>query len=86
VGRPPVRASGRRDRRGHDGDLVRARLLRPKATADAVCGYLFLAGLFLGRPGAPPGSVFFGAVSLALALGVRIQIAPAIGLAAWRSR
>jgi hypothetical protein len=53
----------------------------PKPTADAVCSYFFLASIFLARPGAGARSVFLGGASLMLALGLRIQILPAAGLA-----
>lgn len=53
----------------------------PKATADAVCGYLLIAGLYLARPSAPSRAVFAAGVSLAMALAVRVQIAPAACLA-----
>jgi phosphatidylinositol glycan class B len=53
----------------------------PKPTADAVCGYFFIASLFLARPGAPARSIFLGGAGLMFALGLRIQIAPAIGVA-----
>lgn len=53
----------------------------PKPTADAVCSYFFLAALFLARPGAGARSMFVGGASLMIALGLRVQISPAIGLA-----
>ena len=53
----------------------------PKPTADAVGGYLLLLGLFLARPAARPAAVLLAGLSLILALAIRIQIAPAVGLA-----
>lgn len=52
----------------------------PKPTADAVCVYLFIAGIFLGRPAARNAAVAAAGAMLIIALGVRMQIAPAIGL------
>ena len=53
----------------------------PKATADAVCSYFLLAGLYLARPGAPPLAAFAAGFSLILALALRVQIAPAVAIA-----
>jgi 4-amino-4-deoxy-L-arabinose transferase-like glycosyltransferase len=53
----------------------------PKATADAVCSYFLLAGLYLCRREARPAAVCAGGFSLLLALALRIQIAPAVALA-----
>ena len=53
----------------------------PKPSPDAVSGYFFLAALFLARPGAGAGAVYLAGLSLMLALGVRLQIAPAVGIA-----
>ena len=53
----------------------------PKATADAVCSYVLLAGLFLSRPGARARVAFGAGLCLALALAIRVQIAPAVALA-----
>lgn len=53
----------------------------PKPTADAVGAYLFLAAVFLGRPAARTVSTFMAGAALMLALGVRMQIAPAIAAA-----
>jgi GPI mannosyltransferase 3 len=55
-------------------------LFAPKATVDAVCSYLLLAGLFLVRPGVRPAAVCAGAFALAIALAMRVQIAPAVML------
>jgi 4-amino-4-deoxy-L-arabinose transferase-like glycosyltransferase len=53
----------------------------PKATADAVCSYFLIAGLFLTRRDARTAAVAAGGLALALALALRIQIAPAIAVA-----
>ena len=53
----------------------------PKATADAVSSYGLLLGVYLSRPGAPARAVFGAGMSLALTLALRVQIAPAVGLA-----
>jgi phosphatidylinositol glycan class B len=53
----------------------------PKATADAVSGYGLLLGVYLSRPGAPARAVFGAGLSLGLTLALRVQIAPAVGLA-----
>ena len=53
----------------------------PKATADAVCSYALVLGLYLGRPAATPGAVFGAGLSLTLALAMRVQVAPAVTLA-----
>lgn len=53
----------------------------PKPTPDAVSGYLLLAALFLARPGAGRRELFFAGFTFMLALAVRMQIAPAIGIA-----
>ena len=52
----------------------------PKPTADAVCVYLFIAAIFLGRPAARNAAVAAAGAMLAIALGVRMQIAPAIAV------
>ncbi len=52
----------------------------PKPTADAVGGYFFIAALFLARPAASAGSLFLAGFCLPLALGIRMQIGPAIAL------
>ncbi len=52
----------------------------PKATADVVCSYFLLAGVYLARPAAHRAAVFAAGVSLALALAIRVQIAPAVAL------
>ena len=52
-----------------------------KSTADAVSGYVLLAGLYLARPMAGTAAVFSAGFSLLLALALRIQITPAVGLA-----
>jgi hypothetical protein len=52
-----------------------------KPTADAVCSYFLLAAIFLARPAARAGAVFVAGCCLMLALGIRVQIAPAVGLA-----
>jgi len=61
----------------------------PKATADAVCSYFLLAGLYLSRRGAKPVEAAIGGASLMVALALRIQIAPAVALATalalWRA-
>ena len=59
----------------------------PKPTADIVGGYLFVVALFLLRPTARSSTRFAGGACLALALGVRLQVAPAmllVLLLAWR--
>ena len=53
----------------------------PKPTADAVSSYFFVAALFLGRPGASSTSIMLASMSLVLTLALRMQIAPAVGLA-----
>jgi phosphatidylinositol glycan class B len=53
----------------------------PKATADAVCSYFLLAGVFFARPGAPSRATFGAGFCLLLALAIRVQIAPAVALA-----
>ena len=53
----------------------------PKPTADAVSGYVFLAALFFASPTAGRGGVALAAACLALTLGLRMQIAPAVGVA-----
>jgi phosphatidylinositol glycan class B len=53
----------------------------PKPTPDAVSGYFLLAGLFFARPGGASRDVFLAGFSFMLALGIRMQIAPAIGIA-----
>lgn len=65
----------------------------PKPTADAVCAYFLLAAVFLARPAAGARAVLLAGFSLMLALGIRMQIAPAIGVVLlltaavdWRSR
>ena len=50
----------------------------PKATVDAVCAYLLLAGVFLVRPGGQWGAVLAGAFTLTIAVAMRVQIAPAV--------
>jgi hypothetical protein len=61
----------------------------PKATADAVCSYFLLAGVYLSRRGASSLESALGGISLMLALALRIQIAPAVALATavafWRA-
>jgi hypothetical protein len=52
----------------------------PKATADAVSSYFLLAGLFLARPTASQKAAFAAGASLAFALTLRVQIAPAVAL------
>ena len=68
-------------RRGHDGDVGRGRVLRPQADARRGVGDFLLAALFLARPGAERRDLFLAGVSFMLALTVRMQIAPAIGVA-----
>lgn len=53
----------------------------PKPTADAVCSYFLLAALLLARPAARSAELFLAGFSLMLALGMRVQIAPAVGIA-----
>ena len=53
----------------------------PKATADAVCSYFLLAGLYLSRRDAAPRAVALAGFCLTIALALRIQIAPAIAVA-----
>ncbi len=53
----------------------------PKATADAVCSYFLIAGVYLSRPSARRTAVLAGGFCLAIALALRIQIAPAVALA-----
>lgn len=53
----------------------------PRPTPDAVSGYLLLAALFLARPGAGRRDLFLAGASFMLALAVRMQLAPAIGIA-----
>jgi hypothetical protein len=53
----------------------------PKATADAVCSYFVLGGVYLARPSGRRAEVFVAGFSLALALALRVQIAPAVALA-----
>lgn len=61
----------------------------PKATADAVCSYFLLAGLYLSRRDASSRELVLGGISLMIALALRIQIAPAVALTAvlavWRA-
>ena len=52
----------------------------PKPTADAVCSYFLVAALFLARPAARSAELFLAGLSLMLAFGMRVQIAPAIGI------
>lgn len=53
----------------------------PKATADAIGGYFFLAALFFARPEAGSRALFASGACLTLALGIRLQLAPAAALA-----
>ena len=52
----------------------------PKPTADAVCAYFFAAALFLGRPSSRAGAAALAGFALLVALGIRMQIAPAVGV------
>ena len=54
----------------------------PKATADLVGAYFFLPAVLLGRPQSSPGARVMAGLCLALALGIRMQIAPAIAIVA----
>jgi hypothetical protein len=54
----------------------------PRVTADAVAAYLLIWSVYLGRPGSRPLGVFAAGFALALTLGIRMQIAPAVGLIA----
>ena len=65
----------------------------PKPTGDAVSSYFFLAALFLARPAAGRASLALAGFCLFLTLALRMQIAPAIGVAGllalvvnWRQR
>ena len=53
----------------------------PKPTPDAVCSYFLLAGLFFARPAARKADVFLAGFCLMLAVAIRMQIAPAVGIA-----
>jgi GPI mannosyltransferase 3 len=53
----------------------------PKATADAVCSYFLIAGVFLSRPEAGRAAAGAAGACLAIALALRIQIAPAVAIA-----
>ena len=55
--------------------------LAPKATADAVAGYLLLGGLFMGRPHASRFAALLSGSTLVLAMALRVQILPAAALA-----
>ncbi len=65
----------------------------PKPTGDAVSSYFFLAAIFFARPSARAISVALAGFCLCLTLALRMQIAPAIGVALllallvdWRTR
>jgi phosphatidylinositol glycan class B len=60
---------------------VEAVYFAPKPTPDAVSGYFLLAALFLARPGAERRDLFLAGISFMLALTIRMQIAPAVGVA-----
>ena len=53
----------------------------PKPTADAVGGYLLIAGLYFGRLGLRKRDAALAGFVLLVALGARMQIAPAIAIA-----
>ena len=52
----------------------------PKATADAVSSSFLLAGVYCSRPGGSRVAAFAGGFTMALALCLRVQIAPAATL------
>lgn len=52
----------------------------PKPTADAVCVYPFVAAIFWGRPAARTAAVAAAGAALTIALGIRMQIAPAVAV------